>query len=134
MEKSMITLVLIAAFMFLTSQLIIGIYGGITGLAVFELEEDLEYVKTCYDGVMNNRETNIDCGGPCKPCCMPDVNIFGPVSAKSTGVGNVYDYDFEAIPGKYLLYIASNYGATAWIELNGEYVLIPDYAIRETLV
>ena len=39
------------------------------------LEQDCEYIPpvivitaTCYDGIRNQGEVDIDCGGPCKPC------------------------------------------------------------------
>ncbi len=34
-----------------------------------------EYITTCYDGIKNNGETGIDCGGPCPPCPTCDDGI-----------------------------------------------------------
>lgn len=136
MEKGITNVLIIAALVFFTMAFVTDRQSSIqdiTGFFVLDDTGSLDYIDSCYDGIMNPRETGIDCGGPCKPCCMPDVNIFGPVNAKSTGIGNLYDYDFEAIPGKYLIYIGSNYGATAWIDLNGEYVITPDYIINKLI-
>jgi len=36
--------------------------------------EECEYLPTCEDGIQNGGETDIDCGGPCKPC--PIENCF----------------------------------------------------------
>ncbi len=30
--------------------------------------ETCEYLPTCFDGIQNGRETDVDCGGPCEPC------------------------------------------------------------------
>lgn len=30
--------------------------------------EECDYIPTCFDGVKNQGETGIDCGGPCRPC------------------------------------------------------------------
>ncbi|MBN1275754.1 hypothetical protein JXA12_05715 [Candidatus Woesearchaeota archaeon] len=30
--------------------------------------EECEYVPTCHDGIQNNGEEGVDCGGPCPPC------------------------------------------------------------------
>ncbi|MBD3209640.1 hypothetical protein GF367_04465 [Candidatus Woesearchaeota archaeon] len=30
--------------------------------------EECEYVPTCFDGIQNQGETGVDCGGPCRPC------------------------------------------------------------------
>jgi hypothetical protein len=39
---------------------------------LYQIPEMIEPIKvpipTCYDGVKNDGETGIDCGGPCKPC------------------------------------------------------------------
>ena len=32
------------------------------------------YVGTCTDGIKNNNEDGIDCGGPCQPCILPTCN------------------------------------------------------------
>jgi len=34
-----------------------------------------EYIATCYDGIKNNGEIGIDCGGPCPPCPSCDDGI-----------------------------------------------------------
>ena len=33
------------------------------------------YIATCFDGIKNNGETGIDCGGPCPPCPTCDDGI-----------------------------------------------------------
>ena len=58
-------------------------------------------VPTCSDGIMNQGETGIDCGGPCGPCPTPTVqdcdgaipvcqNVYSEVNAYS-GTGNYPD-------------------------------------------
>ncbi len=41
------------------------------------------YIATCYDGIKNNGETGIDCGGPCPPCPTCDDGIK---NQKETGI------------------------------------------------
>lgn len=54
-----------------------GIIGTILMLCVLGscLNEDNKIPENCYDGVQNNAEAGIDCGGPC-PACDPCENNF----------------------------------------------------------
>jgi len=48
--------------------------------------ESCEYVPTCFDGVQNQGETGVDCGGPC-PACQPQATCFDGVQNQGeTGV------------------------------------------------
>jgi hypothetical protein len=42
-------------------------------------EESCEFIKECYDGVQNQGEEGVDCGGPCPPCetCFDRVQNQG---------------------------------------------------------
>lgn len=46
---------------------------------------DCFYIPTCYDGVKNQNEEGIDCGGACPPCF---VNITGPLPTCFDGIKN----------------------------------------------
>ena len=34
------------------------------------------YLATCIDGLKNQEETEIDCGGPCDPCPPPPGRVL----------------------------------------------------------
>ncbi len=62
-------------------------------------------VDTCSDGVQNNGETDVDCGGPnCSPC---DTNP--PVS------GSCDDYGLTIIDGKAILYAKEELGKVTYM-------------------
>jgi len=56
-------------------------------------EEDAATVATCYDGIQNQGETGIDCGGPCAPCVTVPVVTTASVTSitqtTATGGGTV---------------------------------------------
>jgi len=41
----------------------------------------LPLVPTCSDGIQNQGETGVDCGGPCPPCAVPAIEVPMPVAA-----------------------------------------------------
>ncbi|MBT4352031.1 DUF4352 domain-containing protein [archaeon] len=63
----------------------------------------LEFGQTCKDGILNQDETNIDCGGICNPCVfdMNDELIIDDFSIKINDmlsldrIGKIYDEDGE---------------------------------------
>lgn len=56
---------------------------------------------TCSDGVQNQGETGLDCGGPCAPCLLPC----------STRPGNVVRWDLPNQPG----WMALGAGSQVWL-------------------
>jgi len=45
-----------------------------TKLNIFlKISEAREYCPYCYDGIKNYDETDVDCGGSCKPCSEKEV-------------------------------------------------------------
>lgn len=84
--------------------------------------------ETCYDGKLNNRETDVDCGGPCVPCdtsggtcydgilnqgeedidcggpcnaCITDTSVFAPNFVCNGTGGSSY---FPLTVGNYWIY------------------------------
>ena len=48
--------------------------------------ESCEYVPTCFDGIQNQGETDVDCGGPC-PVCLPQASCSDGIQNQGeTGV------------------------------------------------
>jgi hypothetical protein len=60
-------------------------------LAVYGLSS---FSGPCYDGVQNNGETGVDCGGPCSPCAPMSVTCPG---RPTMDVGQVFDCDLGAV-------------------------------------
>lgn len=49
--------------------------------------ENVTQEATCSDGLQNQEETGIDCGGPCDPCPAPGEGITGFIVANPASVG-----------------------------------------------
>jgi len=59
-------------------------------------------VETCSDGIINNSETEIDCGGPnCEPCALPvsppTVSATTPPSRDAADVVSIYSDAYTSI-------------------------------------
>ena len=49
--------------------------------------ENCTYHPTCFDGVQNQNETGVDCGGPCRPCgnCSDGIQNWGELGVDCGG-------------------------------------------------
>ncbi len=85
---------------------------------------------SCVDGLQNQGETEVDCGGPCAPCAPPDTDGDGvadpddncpavanasQVDCDGDGIGNACDPDFVAADqaGRSLV-MSKRIGGYAW--------------------
>jgi hypothetical protein len=82
-------------------------------------------VATCYDGIRNQNEKAIDCGGPCLSCaaspCTKELedNILYYNGSQMTVGGSDYDYDCYRENNAYVFDIELRYNATLQIILGG---------------
>ncbi|WP_437334107.1 Ig-like domain-containing protein [Sorangium sp. So ce394] len=80
---------------------------------------------TCSDGIQNQGETGVDCGGPCAPCGGVSVYSFVDTPADDVGIKSLYDF-FSSLgsvsSSQYILFeIVTNEGATAWCSENAAF-------------
>src|SRR5438874_2356908 len=54
---------------------------------------------TCHDGIQNQGETAVDCGGPCTACQTTLCNGNGSASYFPLANNNRWVYDFSSITG-----------------------------------
>ncbi|MBU1030826.1 MAG: hypothetical protein ABIC91_07095 [Nanoarchaeota archaeon] len=50
-------------------------------------EQECTYIPTCSDGIQNQGETGVDCGGPCPPC--QEIEVPGVVKERSNLLTNI---------------------------------------------
>ena len=62
-----------------------GDVGG-TPVTFYEYEEDMPGYESCTDGIQNQDETGIDCGGVCEPCPIPETCNDGIMNQDETGI------------------------------------------------
>ena len=62
--------------------------GDVGGVPVifYEYEEDMPGYESCTDGIQNQDETGIDCGGVCAPCPPPETCNDGIMNQDETGI------------------------------------------------
>ncbi len=53
---------------------------------LYEYEEDVPQPPSCFDGIMNQDETDIDCGGVCVACPPPETCFDGIMNQDETGI------------------------------------------------
>jgi len=104
---------------------------------------------SCFDGIQNQGETGVDCGGPCAKLCIPstiqpvaaigNVSVFAPLAGRVTLLGEIVDpnSDFAAQSVSYTfdLYDASgnliaSIPGTAYVYADQtEYLVVPNEAV-----
>ncbi|AGP41074.1 hypothetical protein [Sorangium cellulosum] len=77
------------------------------------------------DGIQNQGETGVDCGGPCAPCGGVSVYSFVDTPADDVGIKSLYDF-FSSLgsvsSSQHILFeIVTNEGATAWCSENAAF-------------
>ncbi|XXX75581.1 Ig-like domain-containing protein [Sorangium sp. So ce134] len=80
---------------------------------------------TCDDGIQNQGETGVDCGGPCAPCGGVSVFSFVDTPADDVDAKSLYDF-FSSLgtvsSSQYILFeIATNAGTSAWCSENAAF-------------
>jgi hypothetical protein len=62
--------------------------GDVDGVSVtfYEYEEDTPDYESCSDGIQNQDETGIDCGGVCDSCPVPETCNDGIMNQDETGI------------------------------------------------
>jgi hypothetical protein len=62
-----------------------GDIGG-SNVTIYEYSEDVPVVETCFDGIINQDETGVDCGGVCTPCPIPETCVDNIMNQDETGI------------------------------------------------
>ena len=52
----------------------------------YEFIEDVPLMDTCFDGIQNQDETGVDCGGVCTPCPIPETCVDNIMNQDETGI------------------------------------------------
>jgi hypothetical protein len=52
----------------------------------YDYSEDVPQPPSCFDGIWNQDETDIDCGGVCDPCPPPETCFDGIMNQDETGI------------------------------------------------
>lgn len=96
--------------------------GAETGFVFIDNVSVQETVDLCNDGILNNEETEVDCGGPnCEPCIVPPAeaapfpptrNVSDVISFYSDAYTNVAVETFDAG--------FCGFGATSEVEIEGD--------------
>lgn len=135
-----------------TKKIIYGLlYLGIFGLIVYGLARPaFTPAPTCSDGIQNQGEQGIDCGGPCAVSCavkalaplsvVGDVSVFGLRSGQAVLLAEVQNtnqtYNASQFFYRFSVYDASGKlletesGSDSLDALGQEYVFEPDVATR----
>lgn len=70
--------------------------------------EKIPALPTCSDGIKNQDETNVDCGGSCVPCCAITA------TAKAVCINNTeFNIEYKFISGNGVVQFRDNYGHSA---------------------
>lgn len=73
---------------------------GATSLLVYNgcKKEEKPPVETCYDGIQNQAETGVDCGGPCPACYSVLCNGKGDTTYMPLVLNNQWTYKLSGGP------------------------------------
>lgn len=67
-----------------------------------QTEEECTYIPTCDDGIKNNGEKGVDCGGPCIPC--KDLQIPGAFQDERTIISTIIAFGLFILMSLLLVY------------------------------